>query len=76
MTEEMQAGEPIEGEYTDSELPVDAEVPKDAVADRNDGDWDGDDDEVVVVEEVDVVVFEDDGEYTDTDVDGDRRDLP
>ena len=60
----MQPHDPIEGEYTDSELPVDAEVPKDAdvadVADVDDGDWNDDD---VVVEEVEVI------EFTDTDDD-------
>jgi hypothetical protein len=51
----MQPHDPIEGEYTDSELPVDAEVPKDAtVADVDDGDWNDDD---VVVEEVEVIEF-------------------
>ena len=50
----MQPHDPIEGEYTDSELPVDAEVPKDAhVADVDDGDWNDDD---VVVEEVEVII--------------------
>ena len=48
----MQPHDPIEGEYTDSELPVDAEVPKDA--DVDDGDWNDDD---VVVEEVEVIEF-------------------
>ncbi|MFE5671384.1 hypothetical protein ACFQ58_07210 [Agromyces sp. NPDC056523] len=57
----MQPHDPIEGEYTDSELPLDAEVPKEAVAGTDtvddDGDW-GDDD--VVVEEVEVIEFTDD----------------
>lgn len=57
----MQPHDPIEGEYTDSELPLDAEVPKDDAVvtgrDTADGDW-GDDD--VVVEEVEVIEFTDD----------------
>jgi hypothetical protein len=56
----MQPHDPIEGEYTDSELPLDAEVPKDdaVVADAvDDGDWSDDD---VVVEEVDVIELTDD----------------
>lgn len=60
----MQPHDPIEGEYTDSELPLDAEVPKDAdAAGVDDGDWSDDD---VVVEEVEVI------EFTDADTDDDR----
>ena len=60
----MQPHDPIEGEYTDSELPRDAEVPKDAdAAGVDDGDWSDDD---VVVEEVEVI------EFSDTDTDDDR----
>jgi hypothetical protein len=60
----MQPHDPIEGEYTDSELPLDAEVPKDADAvGADDGDWSDDD---VVVEEVEVI------EFTDTDADDER----
>lgn len=60
----MQPHDPIEGEYTDSELPRDAEVPKDAdAAGVDDGDWSDDD---VVVEEVEVI------EFTDDDTDDDR----
>ena len=58
----MQQHDPIEGEYTDSELPLDAEVPKDeaSVADAaaDDGDWSDDD---VVVDEVEVIEFPDEG---------------
>ncbi|GAA2022008.1 hypothetical protein GCM10009819_00650 [Agromyces tropicus] len=52
MTEDMQPNDPLEGEYTDSELPLDAEVPKDgdAVAVDDEREADG-----VVVEEVEVV---------------------
>jgi len=54
MTEEMQAHDPVEGEYTDAELPLDAQVPKEQT--RGEADWiDGDDDDV---EEVDVEVIE------------------
>lgn len=58
MTEEMHAHDPVEGEYTDAELPLDARVPKEQT--RGEADWvdgDGDDDEVVI-EEVDVEVIE------------------
>ena len=56
MTEEMQAHDPVEGEYTDAELPLDAQVPKEQT--RGEADWiDGDGDDVVV-EEVDVEVIE------------------
>ena len=68
MADEIRADDPVEGEYTDSEVPVDAAVPKHSGAATNDGDWDGDGE--TVVEEVDVVV-EAEGEYTDTDFDGD-----
>jgi|GEM_PF-3530987 len=40
--------DPTEGEYTDSELPLDAEVPKD----------EEEVDDVVVVEEVEVIEFD------------------
>jgi hypothetical protein len=71
MVDEIRSDDPIEGEYTDSEVPVDAAVPKDSRAAANDGDWDGADD--VVVEDADTVVVEREaeGEYTDTDFDGD-----
>jgi hypothetical protein len=47
--------DPTEGEYTDSDLPLDAEVPKDDDDDlSDDGDW-GDADDEVVVEEVEVI---------------------
>ncbi|MGR0221701.1 hypothetical protein [Agromyces sp. ZXT2-6] len=69
MVDEIRSDDPIEGEYTDSEVPADAAVPKDSRATANDGDWDGEDD--VVVEEADAVIVEDEGEYTDTDFDGD-----
>jgi hypothetical protein len=69
---EIRSDEPFEGEYTDSELPADAVLPKDADADVNDGDWNGNED-AVIVEETDAVLIEDEGEYTDTDLDGDRR---
>ena len=67
---EIRSDEPLEGEYTDSELPADAVLPKDA--DANDGDWSGNED-AVIVEETDAVLIEDEGEYTDTDFDADRR---
>ncbi|MEI5585504.1 MULTISPECIES: hypothetical protein [unclassified Agromyces] len=68
---EIRSEEPLEGEYTDSELPADAVLPKDD-ADVNDGDWSGDED-AVIVERTDTVIVEDEGEYTDTDFDADRR---
>lgn len=67
MADEIRADDPVEGEYTDSEVPADAAVPKHSGAAANDGDWDGDGDAVVV----DEVVVEAEGEYTDTDFDGD-----
>jgi hypothetical protein len=72
MSEETRPHDERDGEYTDSEVPVDAAVPKHADADVNDGDWDGEGD-AVIVEEVDAVIVERDGEYTDTDFDADRR---
>ncbi|HKH09385.1 MAG TPA: hypothetical protein VKA62_10595 [Agromyces sp.] len=64
MTEDMQAHDPIEGEYTDAELPLDAQVPKEAnvgddIDDANE-DWDDDD---LVVEDVEVESVE----YVDPD---------
>ena len=57
MTEEMQAHDPVEGEYTDAELPLDAQVPKEQT--RGEADWiDGAGDDDVVVDEVDVEVIE------------------
>lgn len=59
MTEEMQPHEPVEGEYTDAELPLDAEVPKDSADAWVDDDDDLDEDDVIVeeleVEEIDYV---------------------
>lgn len=72
MSEETRSRDPLDGEYTESELPVDAELPKGADADVNDGDWDGDED-AVIIEDVDAVIVEGKGEYTDTEFDGDRR---
>jgi hypothetical protein len=69
MVDEIRSDDPVEGEYTDAEVPADAAVPKGSGAAANDGDWDGDGD--VVVEEADAVVVETEGEYTDTDFDGD-----
>ena len=45
---------PVEGEYTDAELPLDAQVPKEQT--RGEADWIGGDDDDV--EEVDVEVIE------------------
>lgn len=73
MADEIRADEPVEGEYTDSELPADAELPKHADDAVNDGDWDGAGGGDVIVEDADVVVVEDEGEYTDTDFDADGR---
>jgi hypothetical protein len=72
MAEEIRADESVEGEYTDSELPADAALPKDADDAVNDGDWDGAGGDVVV-EEGDAVLVEEEGEYTDTDFDADGR---
>lgn len=69
MVEEIRSDDPVEGEYTDAEVPLDAAVPKRSGAAANDGDWDGDGD--VVVEGADAILVEDEGEYTDTDFDGD-----
>ncbi|MGR2753598.1 hypothetical protein [Agromyces arachidis] len=72
MPEDIRPHDPVEGEYTDSELPVDAEAPEGRESAANDGDWNGTGEGDVVVEEVDVVIVEEDeGEYTDTDYDGD-----
>jgi hypothetical protein len=64
MSDALRPGEPVEGEYTDSELPLDAELSKDeyaAVEDVIEAD-DVDDDELEDTEEVDVEIIEvDDG---------------
>lgn len=71
---DIRSDEPFEGEYTDSELPADAVLPKDADAGVNDGDWSADGDAVVVDDAAaDAVVIEEEGEYTDSDFDADRR---
>lgn len=49
MTDALRPEEPVEGEYTDSELPLSAELPKD---EYDEDDLDGD------TEEVDVEVIE------------------
>lgn len=60
MTDALRPEEPIEGEYTDSELPLSAELPKE---EYDEDDLAGDDDLVGDTEEVDVEVIEidDDG---------------
>jgi hypothetical protein len=64
MSDALRPGEPVEGEYTDSELPLDAELSKDeyaAVEEVVDADY-ADDDGTVDTEEVDVEIIEvDDG---------------
>ena len=56
MSEEMQPHEPVEGEYTDAELPLDAELPKGSVGERDDVD-----DDDVIVEEVEYVEVDEPG---------------
>ena len=58
MSDALRPGEPYEGEYTDSELPLSAELPKEEyeeVEEVVDADRDelGDDDDVEVIEIVD-----------------------
>ena len=68
MSDALRPGEPVEGEYTDSELPLDAELSKDeyaAVEEVVEAD-DADDDGLGDTEEVDVEIIEivdDDSEY-------------
>ena len=60
MSDALRPGEPVEGEYTDSELPLDAELSKDEyaaveeVVEADDIDGDG----LVDTEEVDVEIIE------------------
>jgi hypothetical protein len=53
MTDALRPEEPVEGEYTDSELPLSAELPKD---EYDEDDLDGDTEEV----DVEVIEIEDD----------------
>jgi len=56
MSDALRPGEPVEGEYTDSELPLDAELSKDeyeAVEEAVE-----DDDDLADTEEVDVEIVE------------------
>ena len=69
MSDALRPGEPLEGEYTDSELPLSAELPKEEyeeVEEVLDGDEDGLGD-TQEVEEVEIVEIVD-----DDDVDPDR----
>lgn len=60
MSDALRPDEPVEGEYTDSELPLDAELPKEDLDDVDDDVDDGLGD----TEEVDVDVIEvDDDDY-------------
>jgi hypothetical protein len=62
MSDALRPDEPVEGEYTDSELPLDAELPKEDLDDVDD-DLDVDDG-LGDTEEVDVDVIEvDDDDY-------------
>ena len=62
MSDALRPDEPVEGEYTDSELPLDAELPKEDLDDVDD-DLDADDG-LGDTEEVDVDVIEvDDDDY-------------
>ncbi len=65
MSDALRPDEPVEGEYTDSELPLDAELPKEEFDDVEDVDDDLDvDDGLGTTEEVDVDVIEvDDDDY-------------
>ncbi len=59
MSDALRPDEPVEGEYTDSELPLDAELPKEDVDDDLDVD-----DGLGTTEEVEVDVIEvDDDDY-------------
>ncbi|MFE6255194.1 hypothetical protein [Agromyces sp. NPDC057865] len=61
---DVRPGEPFEGEYTDAELPLSAELPKEEyeeVEEVVDADGKRLDDDDVVVEEVEVVEIVDDG---------------
>ncbi|RZS66600.1 hypothetical protein EV187_2337 [Agromyces ramosus] len=61
MSDALRPGEPVEGEYTDSELPLDAELSKDEYAAVEEV-VEADDDGTVDTEEVDVEIIEiDDG---------------
>ncbi|MDQ2660762.1 MAG: hypothetical protein M3Y52_02685 [Actinomycetota bacterium] len=56
MTDALRPEEPVEGEYTDSELPLSAELPKE---EYDEDDLVGDDDDLIGdTEEVDVEVIE------------------
>ena len=58
-TDALRPEEPVEGEYTDSELPLSAELPKEEYDDDlADDDLAGDDDLVGDTPEVDVEVIE------------------
>lgn len=66
MTDPLRPGEPVEGEYTDSELPVSAELPKEdyeevedvaGEADAHELDDDVENDEVYEVDDADVDVI-------------------
>ncbi len=52
MSDALRPDEPVEGEYTDSELPLDAELPKEELDDADGG--------LGSTEEVDVDVIDDD----------------
>jgi hypothetical protein len=56
MTDALRPEEPVEGEYTDSELPLSAELPKEEYDEGDD--LAGDDDLTGDTEEVDVEVIE------------------
>jgi hypothetical protein len=63
MSDALRPGEPLEGEYTDSELPLSAELPKEEYEEVEEVLDDDDDlDDTLDVDEVEVVeVVDDDG---------------
>lgn len=68
MSDALRPGEPYEGEYTDSELPLSAELPKEEYEEVEEVLEDDEDDGLGDTEEVDVEVIEivdDDTAYPD-----------
>lgn len=68
MSDALRPGEPYEGEYTDSELPLNAELPKEEYEEVEEVLEDDEDDGLGDTEEVDVEVIEivdDDTAYPD-----------
>ncbi|MFD4421473.1 hypothetical protein ACFWN7_08210 [Agromyces sp. NPDC058484] len=55
MSDALRPGEPAEGEYTDSELPLDAELPKEEYDEADAGDARTGDTEPVEVDVIEIV---------------------